>query len=179
MWVGLDISTSVVGFCALNEDGSLCDLDHLDLKKELNFYKKVELFKDFIVSKTKNLSDIKFFVEEPLLMHSTSMAQVVCLLQRFNACCCFQLYSVFGHQPTLINVLSARKALGITIPKEVKKAKGTKHYIFDHVRGLKIVPEDHWMYKKTKKPKDWVYDECDAVVIAYSAYLKRHEEKGN
>jgi hypothetical protein len=172
VYVGLDISTSIIGFCALDESGNLLDIDHLVLKKEKSLYKKVDLFRAFIVKKTKNFSDIKFFVEAPLLMFKmkASMASVIALLQKFNALCCFQIYSIWNVEPILLNVASVRKTIGISLPKKKKKSE-IKPIIFNHIKSLKIIPESHWTYKKTGTLKDHHYDECDACVVVKGGYI--------
>lgn len=181
MIVGLDISTSCIGICLLNDDGSFHSIHHVELKKEKNFYKKVDKFLDFILKDLKLTEhECKFFVEEPLKMFKfrASMAQTIALLQRFNASCCFMIYWTWLQEPNLISVVSARKTLGIVLPKK-RKTKDTKQMVFEAVKAMNVIPEDAWTYKKTGRPKDWVYDRVDAYVIARAAYEgMKNEQKG-
>jgi hypothetical protein len=175
MIVGLDVSTSCVGVCILCDDGSLKSIHHIDLRKEKNFYKKVKMVLEFLLDGEPSLrscSGFKFFVEAPLLVFKmkASMASTIALLQRFNAAVCYAIYSTWNMEPKHISVISARKAVGITLPKKKKKAE-IKPIVFEYVKSLGVVPESSWAYKKTGRPKDWVYDRCDAFVVARAAYL--------
>jgi len=98
------------------------------------------------------------------------MASTIALLQRFNACICYSIYSRFLSEPKLISVISARKLLGITTPKKVKK-KVAKHHVFECVKAFGSIPDGQWAYKKTGTPKDWCYDRADAYVIARAGYI--------
>ena len=175
MLIGLDISTSCTGICLLNDDGSFNSIHHIELKKEKNFYKKIDMVLDFIDHiielKSKVGDVVRFYVEAPLLHFKmkASMASVLALLQKFNACVCYGLYLKYGHEPKLISVISARKMLGISIPKKTKK-KDSKLMVFNQVKAMNVIPEINWTYKKTGRPKDFCFDRCDAFVIARSAY---------
>jgi len=178
MIVGIDISTSCTGICLLNDDGTLHSIHHVELKKEKNFYKKVDMVIHFLDSQLQLLSpDIRFYIEAPLLMFKmrSSMASTIALLQKFNACVCYGIYCAYRLQPKLISVISARKALGISIPKKTKK-KDSKHMVFEQVRARKAIPESTWIYKKTGRPKDWCYDRADAYVIARAAYEEENRQ---
>ena len=174
----MDISTACTGICLLNDDGTFHSVHHVELKKEKSFYKKVDMVMECLRDLDLETNKTKFYVEEPLMMFKfkASMAKTISLLQRFNAAVCFSIYKTYQNaEPKLINVLRARNVLGIHIPKGVKK-KFAKQYIFEHIRALGVIPDSHWVYKKTGKPKDWVYDEIDAYVIARAAYLLKDEK---
>ena len=168
----MDISTACTGICLLNDDGTFHSVHHVELKKEKSFYKKVDMVVKCLRDLDLEANKTKFYVEEPLMMFKfkASMAKTISLLQRFNAAVCFSIYKTYQNaEPKLINVLRARNVLGIHIPRGVKK-KLAKQYIFEHIRALKVIPDSHWVYKRTGKVKDWVYDECDATVIAFCAF---------
>jgi hypothetical protein len=173
--LGLDISTTCIGWCALSEDGSFMDIGHIDLSKEKNFYKKVDIFVQFLDYLGFSRPDVnaKIFVEEPLKMFlaKKSMAQTIATLQAFNAACRYVIYSKTKLQPNMIMAVSARKAAGIKVPKGVK-GKETKQFILDHVKALNIVPEDKWGIKKTGTPKDYCFDQADAFVVALGGLKK-------
>lgn len=176
--IGLDLSTSICGICILNDDGTYSSVGYLELKKEKNLYRKADLFKKFLLEKTKGYDNIKFIVEAPLLMFKmrASMASTIALLNKWNAVCCFQIYSIFGQEPTMVNVNTARKTIGLFLPKKKKRAE-IKPMVFQYVKSLKIVPESVWVYKKTGRPKDWVYDICDATVVALSGKILLSQAK--
>lgn len=169
MIVGLDISTSCVGVSLLNDDGSFHSIHHIELSKEKSFYKKVQAVLEFLLDGSPNLrnhDNLKFYVEEPLKMFKSnaSMAQTISLLQRFNAACCFAIYWTWHIEPKLISVITARKTIGIKVPKKVN----TKMFVWEVVKNE--LPASTWAYKKTGKPKDWCYDRADAYVISRAAY---------
>jgi hypothetical protein len=173
--LGLDISTSCIGWCALDEAGSYMDVGHLDLSKEKNFYKKVDTFVQFLdyIGFDKPGVDAKVFIEEPLkmFMANKSMAQTIAVLQSFNAACRYVLYLKTKIQPVMIMATSARKAAGISVPKGVK-GKATKLFILDYVKSLNIIPENKWGVKKTGNPKDYCFDQADAFVVATGGLKK-------
>jgi len=181
MIVGLDISTSCTGISLLYDDGTYFSIHHVDMKDEKSFYKKV----DMVIKKLLEIVPFpypvpKFYVEAPLLVFKmrASMASTIALLQRFNAAVCYAIYSLWKIEPIHVSVISARKTVGIEMPKKKKKAQ-IKPIVFAYVRSLKVIPESEWAFKKTGNPKDWVYDRCDAYVIARAAYEGlKNEKKG-
>ena len=43
MILGLDISTSITGYTVLDYEGNILVCDHIDLRKEKNFFKKIQI----------------------------------------------------------------------------------------------------------------------------------------
>lgn len=180
MIVGLDLSTSCTGIAVLNDDGSFHSIHYVELKKIKSFYQKVDAVLGFLVHNLQLPEDTKFYIEAPLLHFKmkASMASTLALLQKFNACVCYGIYRAFGVEPTLINVISARKLIGLDLPKKRNK-KETKPMILTYVRGMNIVPEDFWKLKKTGRAMDWCFDAADAFVVAYSSFLRYYKPKTN
>lgn len=175
MILGLDASSVMVGYCILRYNGEFVSVGHLDLHKYENLYQKIHVFNSFfreIVSEHK-ISSVA--IEQPALMfQKASTAHVMSLLQRWNGFVCAQIYLESGIQPLSISAASARKAAGIKIPKGIK-GKGTKEYILSFIQSLGIVPESHWIYKKTGTVKDYHFDECDAIVVAKAGLVLEKE----
>jgi hypothetical protein len=173
MIVGLDISTSCTGICFLFPDGTVHSVSHVDLKKEKSFYKKVDAVRNFLKGALEDITTpLEFFIEAPLLHFKlkASMASTIALLQKFNASVCYSIYNEWKIEPKLINVLAARKKLGVISLKGAKK-KNIKQNIFEQIKSRNVIPEHFWAYKKTGTPKDWCYDRVDAYVIARAGYL--------
>lgn len=164
MILGLDISTSVIGWCYLNEDGTYHDIGHIQFPKDISLYEKLTIFADFLKSKPGKIT--KIVIEEPLKMfkNNASMAQIISLLQRFNGMCCAIIHNQWNIEPELINPSSARKRAGIKVCRGTK----AKEVVLHHVMNLGIIPEDKWDYKRTGRPKDWCGDQSDAYVVALS-----------
>jgi hypothetical protein len=161
MILGLDISSSCIGWCILTENGSFIGIGHLDLKKQKSLYDKLDKFSELIKDITH--VNVRPFVEAPLF--GSNNQNVVNLLQRWNGMCCAELYRVFKKEPVLITNRDALKVSGIEIPKDFKRLE-RKKYILQHVQNLGIIPEESWELKKTGNPKDFCYDQADAYVVA-------------
>lgn len=173
MILGIDISTSIIGWCLLENDSSYFDIGHLDLKKQKSFYGKLDLFIGDIINNVCKDKDLKIYIEAPL--QRSNNINVVNLLQRWNASCCTSIYIKLNIEPYLIEQRTALKSLGIKIPKGVK-GKDRKKYILDCVKEYGIIPHNKWENKKTGNPKDFCYDQADAYIIA-AASLKINTEQ--
>ena len=164
---GLDLSTVCCGWCVLDANGSYMDIGHIELAKEENFFKKIDIFSRFIDDVGPELRNSKIFVEEAVKMFAVnkSMAQTIAKLTAFNAVCRYIIYSKTGIEPILIMPSSARKSAGLLIPKSIK-GKAAKLFILDYVKSLKIIPDEKWDTKRTGNPKEYCFDQADAYIIA-------------
>ena len=174
MFLGLDISTSIIGFCILEENSSLKEIGSIDLTKEKSIFKKASIFRE----KVEQLSDKhkikKVFVEENLqaFRPGLSSAKTIVTLARFNGMCSLIASEVFTFDPEFINVNAARKSIGFKKKKD--KSSNTKQQVLDHVSILE--PKIQWPTKTLKSGprKDTVvlqnccYDMADAYVIVRS-----------
>lgn len=169
MILGLDVSTSCIGWTLLSDAGEYVDIGKIELKKEKDFYIKCELFRAFL--KRFVGVPLSVYVEEPVKAFASalSMAQTITLLQRFNAVCCYLVYHDLGVRPTLIMESSARKLVEIKIPKGVK-GKEKKKFVLKLVQDLGTIPDERWSYKKTGNPKDWCFDMADSFVVAKAGF---------
>jgi len=172
MILGLDASTSVVGWTVLSEDASFVDIGHIDLKKCESLYDRIDVVSAFLRETKKKYTISNVFIEEALMAFGKglSMAQVICRLQRFNGFVSCRVYDIFGIQPILLNASHARKLCGI----KLIRGQNTKQIVFEYVKSLNVIPECSWIYKKTGKPKDFCYDMSDAYVVALAG-AKEHE----
>ena len=165
-YLGLDISTSTIGYTILDEYSQLVDCGHINLKKEINEYYKCFLFIDFLdqLKEKYTKENLIIYVEEPLKMFSAnmSMAQTIGTLQRFNGMACSLILIKLDVQPKLINASAARKLCGIKIQKGIK----AKEVVMEYIKKNSLLPEEKWEYKKTGKVKDYLYDICDSYIIS-------------
>ncbi len=169
MILGLDVSTTFIGYTILEDNGKYVDIGYLELKKCEDLYEKALLFQ-FLIKKIKTKyqnETFKVIVEEPLKRFSKSTAHIIGLLNRFNGMVCTLILIEMGIKAELVNALTARKKNGLKVPKGVKK-KDAKNFILGFVKSLKIVPEDKWLLKKTNNPKDFCYDMADSFIVARS-----------
>jgi len=169
MILGFDVSTTCIGWCLLRDDGGYLDAGYLQLDKLPNEYEKMKTFKKFLRHLHEDLqvkgdgTKLKICVEEPLRMFKTksSMAQTIAMLQRFNGMICYSIYLNMKLKPILINPNSARKLAGIHVDRSL--GQKAKQVVLEHVQSLNIFPFE---FKKTGKPKNFMYDMCDAYIVS-------------
>lgn len=197
--VGLDISTSVIGICALEAtSGNLIYLGYLKLSSYIDEYEKADKFENFwhenlmlnlnkkLLSDSPELGLHKFvntniahvYIEEAAKKYASgiSSANTLTTLNRFNGIISYKLYKLTGQKPIMINVKSARAKLGIKINYS-DKTKNTKQKIFDIVKQLN--PEYSWITHVAKSGKNkgkLIYDKVnedmsDAWVICRGGQL--------
>lgn len=188
MIIGLDISTTCIGFCILTDQGDFYHTGHLMMSGD-TLNQKAIIFDAFLygLKNLKNMAvdvpwkneEIKYiFIEDALKKFSNgfSNAKTLAMLQSFNSICSYMIFDRLQIEPIKLSVLSARKMVGLSLNKQ---NKDKKTQIVNFVRSLNIVPESYWAYKKTGKFKDWCGDQADAWVIAKAGIisLSIHEEK--
>lgn len=172
-YIGLDISTSIIGICFLDNNYNLVDLQNINLKKIKCIFEK-SLYTKKILEEYKNSyefeEDITISIEEAFQSFSKgfSSAKTLSQLNRFNGIVSYLSYSIFETIPVYINVNSARKNLSIKIIKN--KDKNTKEQVFEWVRNR---IDFGWPEKTLKsgpnkglvKFDESCYDMSDAFVI--------------
>jgi hypothetical protein len=154
--VGLDVSTTCVGVCAVLADDprAIVRKFAVDLRKIDGLNNKADtvirtLVGEFIV----DYRVVGWFIEENMTYFSSgkSSAQTMLLLGKMNALVAFGVWREFGIEPKSINVRTARKRLGIT-------GKGKKQ-VFAAVCSL--LPQEGW----EAKPASMRFDIADAWVV--------------
>ena len=100
----------------LTDSGEYDNIGYIDLKKYNSLYEKAEEFKKFLLLLPRD--NLKIFIEAPL--QRSNNQKVVNLLQRWNGMVCTLIYYSLGVIPELIEHYTARKTLGIKIPKVLK-----------------------------------------------------------
>lgn len=168
MILGIDASTKCIGWCLLNDDGSLFDVGYIWLEKLKNQYDKLDAFKNALVNSLRIVGDVSVFIEAPL--QRSNNQNVVNILQRWNGMVCVLLYQGFGVHPVLIPERDVRKLNEIVVPKGVKGVN-KKKYVLQCVQDLGIIDENKWELKRTGNPKDFSYDMCDAYCVARAGYV--------
>jgi hypothetical protein len=172
-FIGLDISTSIIGVCLLNSEQEIVNLSAINLKKTKNIFDKSVIVRDYIIN-LKNLhvfnNNCKISIEEAFqsFRKGFSSAKTLSQLNRFNGIVSYLVYDIFNIEPVYINVNSARKNLQIKINKSLDK--NTKQQVFDWVRDN---IEFNWPEKILKsgpnkglvKFDESCYDMSDAYVI--------------
>lgn len=177
--VGLDISTSVVGVCALDcATNNLVKLFAIKLtsSKFKDEYDKAEEVRRILKEELGSYSIKNIFIEEAHMRFTPgfSSAKTLFTLATFNGIVSQIAYTSFGVKPQKINVRTARKNLGIKINTK-DKSKSNKEKVFDAV--VERNPDFPW-YKRIptagKNKGVEIYDQtcfdmADAWVIVAGA----------
>ena len=166
MILGLDCSTSICGWTLLDSHGFLVDISYLNFKKQKDLYEKLEMFREWLLEIDKRYEIDKVFIEEPLMVHNKSMAQVISKLQRFNGMISGAVFSDIFIKPILINASHARKLCEI----KLLRGQNTKEIVLDFVKDLNIISVEKWEKKKTGKNKETNFDMADSYIIALAGY---------
>ena len=184
-YIGLDISTSIIGICFLDNNYSLIDLQNINLKKIKCIFEKTIYTKNLLEEYKEKYDfekDIVLSIEEAFqsFRKGFSSAKTLSQLSKFNGIVSYLSYTIFKTKPVYINVNSARKSLNIKILKDLDK--NTKEQVFDWVRDN---IEFNWPEKTLKsgpnkglvKFDESCYDMSDAYVICKA--LKYNYESNN
>ena len=184
-YIGLDISTAIIGLCFLDTNYNLVDLQAINLKKVKCTFQKSLVVKDRLNELRSNyniLEDVEISIEEAFQSFSKgfSSAKTLSQLNRFNGIVSYLVYDIFNKNPDYINVNSARKSLGIKIDR--KSDKNTKEQVFEWVKSE---IEFSWPTKTLKsgpnkglvKNDESCYDMSDAYVICRA--LKYNDKSNN
>lgn len=188
--MGLDVSTSIVGVCLMDDaiepddKGShIILLDHIDFKGCKTLWDKADVvyhyfadvirnsFEDERLPRDKFYCPLRIILEEPLMGFRPGMssAQTISTLMRFNGIVSYISRMVFKCEPEYIGSAHARKLCGIKLQRTALGGP-QKEQVFAHMvaNDLKHV---QWPIKKNGKQVDWSRDACDAYVIARAAVV--------
>ena len=172
MLLGLDFSTSITGYTVLDYEGNILACDHIDLRKEKNFFKKVRRINQHLGT----LSDIyeieQVYIEQSLQSFRSgfSSAQTLSLLSKINGIVSWICYNMFGHEPIYLAATSARKACGIKVPKGQKAKAVSLQFVVDNVPAFEV------QYTRHGNPKAGYADRSDSYVIARAGWICEREE---
>jgi len=172
MILGLDISTSITGYTVLDEDGKILVCDHIDLRKQKNFFKKIEIVCDRLelLDDTYNIEQV--YVEQSLQSFRSgfSSAQTLSLLSKINGIVSWLCYNFFYKEPKYLAATSARKLCGIKVPKGQKAKAVSLQFVIDNVPGFEV------QYTRHGNPKAGYADRSDSYVIAKAGWIREREE---
>ncbi len=173
MILGLDISTSITGYTILDNEGSIVICDHIDLRKEKNFFKKIQMVKAVLEDVDIDYDIEHVYIEQSLQSFRSgfSSAQTLSLLSKINGIVSWLCYNMFySGEPKYLAATSARKLCGIKIPKGQKAKKVSLQFVLDNVPGFEIE------YTRHGNPKAGYADRSDSYVIAKAGWIRESEE---
>tara|TARA_E500000178_G_scaffold311407_1_gene327289 strand:- start:182 stop:697 length:516 start_codon:yes stop_codon:yes gene_type:complete len=166
MILGLDVSTSKIGYCIIDYNKNLICCDVMKLKP-LQLEDRAVIFCDFIKTIKKQYKIKEVFIEQPFSMFGggKTTAMTMSKLQRFNGMCSFAVRTVFGKNPILIAANKARGLVGI----KVKRGENTKKKVIEWVQ--KEYPKDFIVeFTRHGNPKPGTDDKADSIVVALAGF---------
>ena len=164
MILGLDISTSKIGYAVINNNKDLIDFGLIKYKSNIELELRAQDFINRIDTLRRKYVNIEsVFVEQPFIAFSGGKTTAVTMakLQRFNGMCCYGLYNVFGDCPSLISANQTRSSVGI----KRKKGEDIKKKVIKWVADT--YPKD-FVVELTRfgNPKPGTDDMADAIIVA-------------
>ena len=162
MILGLDISTSKIGYSIIDYSTNLLECQVIKLKP-LPLEDRAEIFYAILKEVKKKYRIKEIFIEEPFSMFGggRTTAKTMSKLQRFNGMCSFAVRRIFKVNPTLIPANKARGLVGL----KIKRGEDTKRKIIEWVE--KKYPKDFIVeFTNYGNPRPGTDDKADSVVIA-------------
>jgi hypothetical protein len=182
MILGVDVSTSITGF-AVVADGQLVFYDSIDLRKYKNVFDKTVAIKEKILdlyemyqlnnddTPSVGWGDSEYpvqhiYVEQPFTFFNSggSSGKTMAALQRFNGIVSWLLFEVFEIRPEYIGATSARKQVGIKVPRGQKAKQVVLEHLLDTEPAFKVE------YTRHGNPKPESYDRADAIIVAMAGW---------
>ena len=169
MILGLDVSTSIVGYTILDEDAKLIECEAWDLRNKRYFpdlYSKAIHVRDKLKEISKSHKIKHVYIEEPFVFFRAggSTAKTMAKLQAFNGIVSWLCRDIFSSNPSHISPAQARKLNGI----KVSRGQKAKEVVLDYL----LKNEDSFTIEYTSKgnPKPASYDRADSLIIAKACY---------
>ena len=161
--LGLDISSSRIGYCLIDENEDLLLVDEIKLKSSQTLEERADIFKKTMEIIKEHSEVNHVFIEQPFMAFSggKTTAATMAKLQRFNGMCSYVVHSVFGSPATL---LQANKARGL-VDLKIKRGENTKLKVIEWVQE-KYPTSFLVEYTRHGNPKPGTDDKADAIVIA-------------
>ena len=167
MFLGFDISTSIIGVTCVDKRGEIIFCEHCDLRKHKTLFEKIDVFRKF-------LADIRYlqtvvreiWIEEPFVFFNSggSSGKTMAILQRFNGMASVAIRDAFHMDPQYVGATQARKLNEIKIPRGTKAKEEVLKFLLDKMPAFKVE------YTKHGNPKPGYYDRADSVVIARAGH---------
>jgi len=186
MILGVDISTSITGFAVVT-DNVLVYYDSIDLRKHKGFFAKTIAIKEKLMdiyemyqlnNEDRMPGNSEFpiehiYIEQSLhmFMGGKSSAKTLSTLTRFNGVVAWLLFELFEIEPEFIGASTARKTVGIRVPRGEKAKQVVLKYLLDNEPTFKV------QYTHQGNPKPESYDRADAIIIARAGDIIEREKE--
>ena len=169
VYLGLDVSTTHVGYALLDSSAQLLNYGTINLtsKSFADELDKYVFIKDKLEEIKKEFKPNKIFIETALMVFKfgRSSASVLQKLNRFNGAVTLLCFQIFDLKPNFIGATQARKMCGIIIPKGSKVKQIVVQFLLDKEASFKV------QYTSKGNIKPSCFDSADAIVIAKAGLL--------
>ncbi len=166
MILGLDVSSSKIGYCIIDKDESLLLCEFKKFKTSTSLESRALEFHSTLLDLSKKFKISKVMIEAPFVAFGggRSSAQTVATLQRFNGMISLLVPIVFDMESEMVTPAASRKKQGIKIPR----GQNTKKMIIEWV--AQRYPDD-FIVELTRhgNPKPGTDDMADSVLVALAA----------
>jgi hypothetical protein len=170
--LGLDISTSVVGYAIVEtDDMSLVELGHWSLKKHEGLIKKADVVLDALAALfRRHTITAPVWIEEPVMRFTPGMssAQTISMLIGFNAMVTYGVHSKVNFDVKHVKPGDARRSCGLIMTTKAKSGGlSQKEQTFSQLTAPGgLLSTVSFPLTKTGKQKPENYDQSDAYVVA-------------
>jgi len=167
MILGLDVSTSKIGYSVIDENENLLLYGFVKFKKEPFEERAWDFFSNTLKEIDRKYKIKEVRIEEPFSMFSggKTTAGTMSKLQRFNGMISLTAFRCFHMIPVLVPSRSARSKCGI----KIKRGENTKKKVIEWVAAR--FPKD-FIFELTRhgNPKPGTDDMADSIVVALSHF---------
>ena len=177
MILGLDISTSIIGFTIIDQ-GEIVKTFAVDLRNKNKYpdiYSKYNHVQGELIDIQREYKITHIFIEQSLQMFRSgfSSAKTLSTLSSFNGVVSYLCYRELSLKPGHISAASARKACGIKVAKGKKAKEQVVEFLLDNEPCFVVE------YTKSGNLKPKYYDIADSIVIAKAGYELVKQRKDN
>ncbi len=173
MYLGLDISTSIVGYCVLNSETKKREkIGYIDLTKETDIYAKADKVMIELEDKVFNKYKLKEIIIEDAMGNfaiGKSKMQVIILLASFNGMVSYNIHK-YNIPMKHINVRTGRCNIGFHEKRNLFDNNGkkldAKHQITNYCLAVDKTLSDIVEYTSKNNIQPYVFDQIDAFVMA-------------
>lgn len=167
MILGLDVSTSRIGWAVIDDKQELVDSNFFKTNKKHSLEERAMEVKGNIISPIVALYDItEIRIEEPFMMFSggKTTARTMSSLQRFNGMVSLAAHQALGRPATLVGATTARSRCGIKVPRGTKAKQMVMMWCASKYDNFVME------YTRHGNPKPGLDDEADAIIVALSHF---------
>jgi len=167
MILGLDVSTTRIGWAIINQDQELIDSGVFKTKKDHTLEERAEDLNKNVLKPLMTLFEVvEVRIEEPFSMFSggKTTAKTMSSLQRFNGMVSLLAHQIWNKPPTMVNSRTARARCGIKVPRGTKAKVVIIEWVDNYYEKFNVELTRHG------NPKPGTDDEADAIVVALSHF---------